>query len=91
MDLVTKKELNPAICEVFRAVSRGVTSHWVFHSESHASHTFVAWTVDELYWRSVYGLLHWKGIDTFVSPAFLTTFADDFASDDIDDFTFSAQ
>ena len=71
--------------------SRGVTSHPFFHSESHASHTFVAWTVDELYWRSVYGLLHWKGIYSFVSPALLATFFDDFASDDIDDSTSAAQ
>ena len=71
--------------------SRLVTFHPFFHFESHASHTFVAWTVDELYWRSVYELLHWKGIDTFVSPALLATFADDFASDDIDDSTSAAQ
>ena len=70
---------------------RPVTFHPFFHFESHASHTFVAWTVDELYWRSVYGLLHWKGIYSFVSPALLATFFDDFASDDIDDSTSAAQ
>ena len=63
----------------------------VGHSESHASFIFVAWTASELYWCSIYWLLHWKGIDTFVSPTFFDIFSDDFASDDIDDFTSSSQ
>ena len=68
-----------------------IISHSFFHFESHASYIFVAWTADELYRRSIYRLLHWKGIDTFVSPSFFDIFSDDFASDDIDDFTSSAQ
>ena len=43
----------------------------------------MAWTFDQ---RSLYGLLHWEGIHTYVSPAFIGAFSDDFPTDDIDDF-----
>ena len=64
---------------------------FVVLSDSHASFINVAWTAFELYKRSIYWLLHWKGIDTFVSPTFFDILSDDLASDDIADLSSSPQ
>ena len=52
------------------------------HFACHASNISVAWIFNQ---RSLYGLLHWEGIDTYVSPALFDNLSDDFATDDIDD------
>ena len=55
--------------------------------ECHASNTSVAWFFSQ---RSIYALLHWEGIDAYVSPALLDNLSDDLAPDDIDDTDFHA-